>query len=208
MSIQVIVFLLFVQSFTANSPAREEALPPAAGIVFQSADGGRTWQDVSAGLPEDLQPAGVFADGGEVFLFSERGLYRSRTVFPAPIWEKELLLNMNIADIFAGQAGRYAFSPENGLFLELPGTGIWTPVEKAPEGKTACAVVETPFKDVYDTECAGDDLFCSRDAGIFRSSDRGETWELVRSSTEGRRFVLAVSGPTIYAVMVMNTGGC
>src|SRR5476649_602566 len=41
-------------------------------IIFRSTDGGQTWQDISEGLPENLQREGVRSDG---FFANDRGLY-------------------------------------------------------------------------------------------------------------------------------------
>lgn len=277
MRIYILAFWLFSQFFFGGQQVQEKPRPLAANIVFQSLDGGQSWQDVSAGLPEDLQVGRVFAGGWEVFLLSDSGLYRSSAAFPAPTWEKEVLLSKTISDIFPGRAGRYAFSNENGLLLQLPGTGIWAPVHSALKGKTVRTLLETSdrtifagcdsglFKsadggetwekvlaegtitslvdadgvlvgggfrgllrstdggktwermdksfplaqNIYDLEKAGKYLFCSLKAGIFRSSDRGKTWELVRPSYGEGRFDLAVSGQTVFAVMVAGMGdGC
>src|SRR5688500_17306064 len=43
-----------------------------ANIIFKSIDGGQTWQDISKGLPENLQKGGVRRDG---FFANDRGLY-------------------------------------------------------------------------------------------------------------------------------------
>ncbi|MBK6932880.1 MAG: exo-alpha-sialidase, partial [Saprospirales bacterium] len=137
-------------------------------IVFRSADGGQTWQDVSAGLPGDLQVRGVFAGGDEVLLGAESGVYRSNTAPVAPIWEKALFLNENITAIFPGRAGPYACSYWNGFFQEiLP--GIWEPVHTAMKDKMVHTVLETPDGTV----------FVGCDSGIFKSADGGKTWKQV-----------------------------
>ncbi|MBK7407292.1 MAG: exo-alpha-sialidase [Saprospirales bacterium] len=297
---------------------------PTTGIVFRSADAGQTWQDVSAGLPDDLKVRSIFSNHGEFLLPSDRGLYHSRHPFTIPAWEKENLLNTEVAEIFPGMGGPYASYYEKGLFQELPGTGIW--VQKYPEFKKRMVleVVEIPggsffiacdngifrsddggkswkhvfvedgvmslvevdgvligsgFRNllrstdngahwekveigewapfhtaliedgvvaitfgrerddqdivnrllfsadrgktwermdkglpsnrrIYDIEQAGGYLFCSLDTGIYRSSDHGKTWELVRPVKGGKRFELAVFGQSVYAVLVDVMDGC
>jgi len=44
-----------------------------SGIVFESNDGGKTWNDVSAGLPEKFDPRTVFVDKDELLLGYEKG---------------------------------------------------------------------------------------------------------------------------------------
>ncbi|MFZ1514813.1 MAG: sialidase family protein [Saprospiraceae bacterium] len=59
---------------------------------------------------------------------------------------------------------------------------------------------------INDIEQQGNYIFCSLDAGVYRSSDLGKTWELVLSSGGNSSFELVVSGGVIYAVSVFS--GC
>lgn len=159
-----------IQSIAASRPAQENARPSAANIVFQSVDGGHTWQDVSAGLPEDLSVRSVFAGGGEVFLGAETGLYRSSAAPAAPVWRKERFLDKRITNIFPGRSGPYFCSYGNGFFQEImPGADIWMPVYSTLEDKTVHTILETPDGAV----------FVGSDSGIFKSADGGQTWKHV-----------------------------
>lgn len=330
--IPILAFLLLSLSFISYMQVQEEeARPlPATNIVFQSADGGQTWQDISAGLPQGLDIQGVFAGGGEIFLGTEKGLYHSGS-FATPKWEQEFLLHGMITDVFPGRAGLYASSYGVGLFQNIQGTGIWKNMSSSLTDNGLRGVLESPdgtifvcadtgiFKstdsgkswkqvftgggmimnivasgnvliagsrkgllrstdggehweyvlnenrlarktgllkdrfvailgaedstfntgdstkinpdgimnrlcisadggktwkrmeqtrDIYDIVQAGDDLFCSFDTGVFRSSDQGKSWELVLPSNEMGTFRLAVSGQVIYAVSGVGVGGC
>jgi photosystem II stability/assembly factor-like uncharacterized protein len=46
----------------------------------------------------------------------------------------------------------------------------------------------------------GENFFCGHTNGIYRSSDNGKTWKLVRCAEEGKMFKLYVSGNVIYAI--------
>ena len=186
-----LAFLLFFQSFvscrqgqenvqpveagivspfmTAGLPDPGEAQAPAANIVFQSTDGGKTWQDVSAGLTEKMEIQGVFTAGGEVFLGSMNGLYRNNSRTPAPVWEQMPFLYGRITDVFPGRDGLYACSYGQGLFQNMPGTDIWRPMSNTLGNITIRTVVETPEGI----------LFIGSDNGIFRSVDSGQTWKQV-----------------------------
>ncbi|MCK6694850.1 MAG: YCF48-related protein [Thermoanaerobaculia bacterium] len=267
----------------------ENALP-AANIVFQSADGGQTWQDISAGLPGNLAVGRAYADGNEIYLAAESGLYHKSAALVAPNWEKEFFPNEKVTNIFPGQKGLYASIYNSGFYKGLPGTGIWNAMDNTLSDKTVRTVLETPdgsvfvgcesglyksadsgksWKQVYaeeganslavsgdalicatysgllrstdggrwqggkpnklftstdggktwqridkglplvrhihDVVQAGKFLFCSTDAGIFRSSDVGKTWELVRLPADEREMIhLAVSGQTVFAVLVFG----
>lgn len=191
MQIHILAFLFFFQSLaacqhdkgnplpltasiglqsTASGPqCAEKAKSTAANIIFRSLDGGQTWQDVSAGLPKDLGVGRIFADGSEVFLASESGLYHSSSAAVAPKWEKELFLNEEITDVFPGQAGPYASSYRTGFFQEMPGTGMWKPMHNALEDKTVRTVLET----------SNGNIFVGCESGIFKSTDGGSTWKHV-----------------------------
>ena len=52
----------------------------------------------------------------------------------------------------------------------------------------------------------GEYFFCGHPEGIFRSSDKGKTWKLLRPSIENKVFNLFVSGNVIYAIP--RSGGC
>ena len=52
----------------------------------------------------------------------------------------------------------------------------------------------------------GEYFFCGHPTGIFRSSDKGKTWQLILPSIENRVFNLSVSGNVIYAIP--RSGGC
>lgn len=48
----------------------------------------------------------------------------------------------------------------------------------------------------------GENFFFGHTYGIYRSSDKGKTWKLVRCAEEGKMFILYVSGNVIYAIQI------
>jgi photosystem II stability/assembly factor-like uncharacterized protein len=46
----------------------------------------------------------------------------------------------------------------------------------------------------------GENFFCGRSDGIYKSTDKGKTWQCVRCVEEGKMFKLSVSGNVIYAI--------
>ena len=52
----------------------------------------------------------------------------------------------------------------------------------------------------------GEYLFCGHPAGIYRSSDKGKTWQLLLPAIQDKVFNLSVSGNVIYAIP--RSGGC
>lgn len=296
--------------------------PPATGVVFRSADGGNTWQDLCAGLPDGLQAMDVYAGEKEILLASEAGLFRLDASYAAPKWRKEILDNGPVRGFMAGRTGPYAYC-EKGLYQVFPGSGMWLPVypnldgglvladleipggllvgtdkgifkstdggkswrkvfseefvnslvaadgaligggvkgmlrstdqgehwdwvytkdamglETAPIGRGVAAVtlgsasfpeemanrllfsadagkswiyIDKGFpsaRRIYEIAQAGENLFCSLDAGLYRSADGGKTWALVLSSKGEGRYELAVSGQSVIAVWAPGVDGC
>jgi photosystem II stability/assembly factor-like uncharacterized protein len=71
---------------------------------------------------------------------------------------------------------------------------VWHPKEvasPAPEYKTSIIQVDENF-------------FCGHSDGIYRTSDKGQTWKLVLPSVKGKMFELSVSGNVIYAIQIEN----
>lgn len=143
----------------------------ASKIVFQSSDGGQTWQDVSDGLPKNLGISCIFAAGGKIFLGSESGLYHTSTGASTPAWENEFFLNRMISDIFPGSTGLYTSSYDNGIYKEVPGSNVWIPMHHNLPDKSVMTVLET----------AEGLLFVGCESGIYKSGNGGINWELVYS---------------------------
>jgi hypothetical protein len=186
---QVLAFLLFFQSFISCQQAQERAVPmatanlqfisttqedigkpkvPASNIIFQSNDGGHTWQDISAGLPIDKQMNWLLAQNGEIILSNENGMYRSKVTSKPPVWEKEFLLNSPIFGIFPGSTGLYALGKKNS-FVQNISRDIWVPVFAGIENQQVRNVFEARDKAI----------FIGTDNGIFKSTDQGKTWKHV-----------------------------
>src|SRR5688572_3646965 len=82
-----------LKSVTANATTTFDVEPGATNIIYQSKDGGQTWQDISDGLPEYERPEGFFAGESDVYLRVNDVMYRSKSNLRTPVWEKENVLD-------------------------------------------------------------------------------------------------------------------
>lgn len=191
MQIRILALLLFFQSFVScqqnpeKTPALEanvtfqstdanwldpkKAFEPATKVVFQSTEGGQTWQDVSNGLPNDKPVDYFLAANGETFLGAANRLYSSKITSAAPVWEKEMMLSEQVTGVFSGRNGIYARGSRNGFYQKTEGSGIWLPAFADLKNQN--------FRTLFETKDGI--LFLGNDSGIFKSADRGKTWKHV-----------------------------
>jgi photosystem II stability/assembly factor-like uncharacterized protein len=149
---------------------QETRTTAAAGIVFQSADNGESWQDISAGLPEDLLVMRILpGKTGEVYLGAEHGLFRYSPPPATDTWTNEFPMNDMVVGIFSGPTGMYVRWVENGFFKNLPGKADWMPMNDPSAKKYVWSAVETPEGAV---------VVCNEN-GIFKTNDDGESWKQV-----------------------------
>lgn len=185
------LFVLLVNPiFFAGQPAPEgisvptvslkaafpEVFPkPEEEILQQSADGGQSWVEVSAGLPDKVRPFDFFAQGNEWWLGAAEGLYHGRMVSGQPVWEKDLLIGKPITDIYSGNSGLLVLNGKNGLVRRQPATGLWMSLSQGLNDQVIHSVAETQEGT----------LFVGCDRGIYKSADYGKTWEQVFTSVGG-----------------------
>ncbi len=147
-----------------------------ANIVFKSTDGGETWQDISKGLPDNLQKDGVrgdsiFANDKGLFLKVGSELYHTVNA-TAPFWTKEISPDKH-SSIAPGKSGIFAF-PYYGVNLKTTnGTSIWSPIFKN--------LYEPRIRSVF--EAAGGAIFVGIDKGFFKTADTGKTWKQVHTGS-------------------------
>ena len=104
-----------------------------SNIVFKSTDGGQTWQDISEGLPENLQEDGLerddfFAnDSGFHLRAGANGIYHTKPSSTAPFWEKESSPHQQ-GSIAPGKRGMFAYNNDGQLLQKINGTSVWSPM--------------------------------------------------------------------------------
>jgi photosystem II stability/assembly factor-like uncharacterized protein len=153
-----------------SNPKRDKAV--ATNIIFKSADGGQTWQDISEGLPVNLLEDGIPRDGflandNGIYLRTGDGMYYSKPNSAAPFWEKEITPD-NLGSIVPGKTGMLAFNYGGQFLQKTNGTGLWLPIYTDFPGKSVRTIFET--RDI---------VFIGYDKGLLKSDDSGKNWKRV-----------------------------
>jgi photosystem II stability/assembly factor-like uncharacterized protein len=142
----------------------------AENVVFRSADGGQTWQDISEGLPENLQGDGSFANESGLYLRAGNGIYHSTSNSIAPFWEKEIFPDKR-SSIAPGKRGIFAYNNDGQFLQRINGTSVWSPMYTNFQKKD----VRTLF------ESDGGAIFIGSNRGLFKSTNSGKTWKQVHT---------------------------
>lgn len=142
----------------------------ATNIIFKSTDGGVTWQDISQGLPENLQADAFVEKDGELYVRTRNEVYHGRPNSLVPSWKKEILPGEQ-SSIAPGKVGVFAFNYDGQFLHKIKGTGLWLPMYTSFQEKGVRTIFETERGTV----------FIGSDKGIFKSANIGKTWKQVHT---------------------------
>ena len=160
-------------------------------IVLRSADGGETWQDISKGLPENLQREGVWRDGlfandRGIYLRAGNGVYHSEPNSTAPFWTKEIFPGKQ-RNIAPGRNGILAYNFRGQFLQKINGTSDWSPMytnfqEQAVRINKTIDWMYTNYKEkqvcsIFET--TGGTVFIGSNNALFKSTNSGKTWKYV-----------------------------
>ncbi len=178
MNIYSILFMLLFQFpsvllITGNHRTLNKNKSGLANIVFKSVDGGQTWQDISKGLPENLQEDSIrgnsfFVNDKGLFLRVGNRLYHSTANATAPFWTAAFLAGEN-SSIAPGKSGISANNYWGINLKKTNGTSVWSPIFDFSH--------EPRIRSVFET--AGGTIFIGTDEGLFKTTDSGKTWKHV-----------------------------
>ena len=140
----------------------------AENLILQSKDGGQTWQDISATLPENGQLHGFFAGETDIYLRVHDVMYRSSSHLKTPIWEKQSLPDHENTSIAFNPSGVMAYHFEGQVYRKKPSSETWLPLYVKSKNR-----LETVF------EAANGDVFLGTQSGLYKSTDKGQNWKQV-----------------------------
>jgi photosystem II stability/assembly factor-like uncharacterized protein len=164
--------------------------------LFRSTNSGKTWKKVvSGGMGMKLVES-----NGVILATAENGILRSTD--DGENWEYVLSENgigIALEPIKGGFAAIIAsrWSKSTIVRASYDGGETWQPIDAGlPAALGIASIIEV-----------GEYFFCGHPAGIFRSADKGKTWNLLLPSIESKVFNLYVSGNVIYAIP-LSAPGC
>ncbi|MGB3074717.1 MAG: hypothetical protein WBB36_05330, partial [Chitinophagales bacterium] len=195
--------------------------------LFRSANNGKTWNHIHAwGLLGKLAES-----DGVIVATSTRGIIRSAD--EGEHWElviSEGGVGIDVAKIEDGFAA-INYSTASGtrrIRASYDGGKTWQPIDAGMPGQV---IMDAPLRPIIADNPAqgnadsmwhpnqtslsaplyitsiiqvGENFFCGCSDGIYRSSDKGKTWQCMRCIKEGKMFKLSVSGNVIYAIQMEN----
>jgi len=176
-----------------------------ANILLQSKDGGKTWQDISPGLPEIAQQNVFFAGASELYLRANGVLYRSKSNLKTPVWEKENVPKLKGISIAFNRSGVMAYGYDGEAYQRKSSSGPWVytnlrsheiaTIFEVSDGTLLRSTGKNFFRSIDNAQTwtlaqkglVGDIvesegiLLATGQNGIMRSTDKGENWEVVLS---------------------------
>jgi len=176
-----------------NLQTQKTGTTGTATIVFKSADGGQTWQNISKGLPEDLRDDydigrnGFFANDKGLWLTDGNEIYHSKPNSKVPFWTKEV--GKIWKQIHIGGGSKLAES--NGVLLATSNRGI---IRSTDGGKNWELVISEGGVGI-DVACIKGGFAAinySTAAGTRRirtSYDGGKTWQPIDAGFPGQAIV-------------------
>jgi photosystem II stability/assembly factor-like uncharacterized protein len=161
--------------------------------LFRSTDNGKNWKEVTRGVWKLVESNGVLMAN------SINGVIRSAD--DGATWKTVISeggVGINIAPIDGGFAA-ITFDTQSDtrrVRTSYDGGKTWQAIDSnLPPSMTISSIIQV-----------GDYFFCGHPNGIYRSGDKGKTWQLILPSIENKVFNLSVSGNVIYAIP--SAGGC
>jgi len=172
---------------TLREKNKNKAAP--ASIIFKSTDDGQTWQDISEGLPENLQREGVWRDGvvaddRGLYLRAGNSVYHSDPNSTTPFWTKEAFPG-NQRNITLGENGIFAYDFRGQFLQKLNGANDWSPMYTnfQEQAVRLNKTVDWMYKNYKEKqvcsffETTGGTVFVGSNNALFKSADGGKTWK-------------------------------
>jgi photosystem II stability/assembly factor-like uncharacterized protein len=156
-------------AITANhvNPVKE-TIAEATNVVLQSTDNGKSWQDISRGLPDNMENYDFIANDKGLYIPTSTEMYYRVPNASTPNWNKELF-RMKMGNIMACKSGLYDVKYEGGISHFTAETNTWSPI--------FATFPERMLRTIFETNSGAVLIGC--DYGLFKSSNKGIVWKKV-----------------------------
>ena len=161
-------------------------------LILKSTDGGTTWQDISNTAPVMDQSALYYAGATGFYVQAKNALYSTNDYSQKMAWTKENIpgfVNQQPIPptmIAFNNSGTVAFNYDGSMYTKQNGTNNWRPLY--------ANFKRNALRNVFET--SGGVVFLSYDNGLYRSTDKGKSWQQVE---KGRVINIAESGGVLIA---------
>lgn len=187
----LLVFFLLNSFVLKDKEAGGKTTKGTENIVLRSTDGGQTWQDISKGLPENLQRAGIWSHGlvandRGLYVRTGNALYHSDPNSTTSFWTKEIFPG-DQREIAPGKDGIFAYSFRGQFLQKINGNSDWSPMytnfqEQAIRINRTIDWMYTNYKEkqvssVFET--TGGTIFIGSNNALYKSTNSGKTWKYV-----------------------------
>lgn len=141
----------------------------ATNLILKSTDNGHSWQDISKGLPENIEAGNFFVNDKGLYMPAGVEMYHSKSKSVGPIWEKEIF-KKDPGTITVCKSGMYAFTYNGNISRKIAGSNTWSLIYENFPRKNLRTIFETSSGAVL--------IGC--DSGLFKFTNKGKTWQHVR----------------------------
>lgn len=179
--------------------------------LFKTANSGKTWKHVYAG-----GWAGNFAESDGVLVSTSiRRIIKSTDDGENWALVSEGGVTWDVKQINGGFAAITSSSASDtrSLRTSYDGGKTWQPIDAGLHNKVFIDSLwrnwdDRPRVQAFQTSITqvGENFYCTHPDGIFKSLDKGITWNLLLPTIEDKVFQIFVSGNLIYAIA--SKGGC
>lgn len=203
-----------------------------ANVFFKSDDNGKTWEETNA-VPADMELSDrgrtMVKSAGVMIATGQQGIKRSTDDGKTWQWViSEGGVGIDVATIKGGFAAitfntqsntrRIRTSYDGGITWKAIDEGLQSPYFQTPINKLFTSANQSDSawhpnnaplpEEAFITSIVEVDgqFFCGHPKGVFRTNDKGKTWELLLPSIEGKVYQLYVLDNVMYAIP--RNAGC